>query len=929
MLNMKDFQQKFYWLLTLILALSWLPCIQAAYQIETFAGTGIPGYSGDGGLAMEAQIHHVRGLAVDRSGNLYIADVENHRVRKVDIITGIITTVAGGGNSGLGDGGNGKKAQLNMPIGVTVDDTGNLYILDFANYRVRKVDTNGMITTVVGNGIAGYSGDGESAEKAQINPVWGDVTVDSKGNLYIADRFNHCIRKVDSKSIITTIAGNGTQGYNGDGGIATDAQLNLPEDMTVDGDGNLYIADSYNHVIRKINTNGIITTIVGNGKQGYDGDNNPATEAELNLPVGVALDSLGNLYVTDFNNHRIRKVDQNGIITTIAGNGKKTYSGDGELATTASFDNPEHVALDINGTGTVLYVNDKHNFRIRKLEWTAIDTAIRLNLFLLSGLGILLSIAIYYVYLYRNPVVQTLSITPSQLLSTPLEQLPKSKRLLKRTHRLDTILANNDVPLLWLDKAIKFSTMSNGERCALLAKKLSARLQTGDDTGVFLLQLGKTFPLNLTNCLVYFPPVDLPAAEIIQLNQEKMSSQVTVVISLVPTQQAALRPEGENLANLWVVPNSRELTELLLSPQPINVFARLLASQLAVTTVSPYKTGGSIEKDSTFFGREKTLVQIINRELRNYLLIGGRKLGKSSLLKKIKRHYQNHPKVKCFYLSLNDDSLRKLNVTLGLAKNTTLFALLDKLTEVPTGKQYLILIDEADQFIRREIAEGYPTLNKFRSISEEGYCHFILAGFWNLYEAAVLDYHSPIGNFGESIIVGELERKACQQLITEPMALLGIHYAEKDLVAQIITATGQRANLVATVCDEMLKNLPSEQRILNAEDVAKALHSKAIQQTLAGWRQLSDDKQSASLDRIIVYATIEAGEFTLTNVMTVLNAHEYVYTTEQLNQSLERLELAYIIRHDKNHYSYCVPLFREMLLESEAGTLLEQEFKQA
>jgi hypothetical protein len=133
---------------------------------------------------------------------------------------------------------------------------------------------------------------------------------------------------IDSNSIITTIAGNGTQGYSGDAGFATNAQLNLPEDITVDENGNLYIADSYNHVIRKVNTDGIITTIVGNGKQGYDGDNNPAMEAELNLPVGVALDSLGNLYITDFNNHRIRKIDQNGIITTIAGNGKKTYGGD-------------------------------------------------------------------------------------------------------------------------------------------------------------------------------------------------------------------------------------------------------------------------------------------------------------------------------------------------------------------------------------------------------------------------------------------------------------------------------------------------------------------------------------------------------------------------------------------------------------------------
>jgi sugar lactone lactonase YvrE len=735
--------------------------------------------------------------------------------------------------------------------GWTLDSKDNLYIVDDGDARVLKVNaTTGIITAVAGNGTQGYSGDGGSATEAQIRPRYGDVAVDSDDNLYIADRDNDCIRKVDSTTgIITTIAGNGTEGYSGDGGFATAAQINHPEDVAIDNEGNIYIADTYNYVIRKVDTNGIITTVAGSGTKGHSKGGGIAVEAQLDLPTGILVDNTGIVYFSTIDN-RVFKLDNNGTLITIAGNTNHGFSGDGGLATEALLYFPEDIVL--NKTGTLMYINDKNNYRIRKLEWVAFDVGKQRNLLLLASVILLVGFGIvfFYLRLYRHPLVLALSTAPTQLLTVPLEQLFKTKLLLKYTGRLDTILQSNDVPISWLNNAIKFAKGPKADHCVLLAKRLCAVGQTTDDTDVFMLQLGKTFPLNLTNCLVYFPRVDLPAAEIIQLNQEKMSSQVTVVISLVPTQQADLRPEGENLANLWVVPNSRELTELLLSPQPINVFARLLASQLAVTTVSPYKTGGSIEKDSTFFGREKILVQIINRELRNYLLIGGRKLGKSSLLKKIERHYQNHPKVKCFYLSLNDDSLRKLNVTLGLAKNTTLFALLDKLTEVPPGNQYLILIDEADQFIQREIAEGYPTLNKFRSVSEEGHCHFILAGFWNLYEAAVLDYHSPISNFGESIIVGALEREACQQLTTEPMALLGIHYAQEDLVAQIITATGQRVNLVAIVCDEMLKNLPSERRILNAEDVAKALHSWAIQQTLAGWRQLSDDKQAASLDSV-------------------------------------------------------------------------------
>ncbi|OAD20413.1 ATPase AAA [Candidatus Thiomargarita nelsonii] len=394
------------------------------------------------------------------------------------------------------------------------------------------------------------------------------------------------------------------------------------------------------------------------------------------------------------------------------------------------------------------------------------------------------------------------------------------------------------------------------------------------------------------------------------------------------TQQGALRPEGENRANQWVVPNNRELTTLLLSPKPIEVFAHLLASQMEVTNLSPYQTGAGVIKDSAFFGREKILKQVINRDPMNYLFIGGRQLGKSSLLKKIERHYRNHPKVACFYLSLKDDRcLEKLKRILGLAKDAPWSALFDKLVEIPTGERRLILIDEADQFIRREIAEAYPTLSKFRSVSEEGCCHFILAGFWDLYEAAVLDYQSPIVNFGESIIVGALETKACRDLATEPMARLGIRYASEDLVEQIITATGQRANFVAIVCNEMLQNLPSDRRVLNQEDVTRALHSEAMEQALGAWRQLSADEQAARLNRIIVWATVESGEFCLSDVIGVLNKHDYVYTTEQLNQSLKRLELAYIIRREKSRYRYCVPLFREWLLEQEVGALLEQEFK--
>ncbi len=895
-----------------------LHCLSAhaQYQIETIIGNGHQGYSGDGGKASEAQITHAHALAVDRDGNLYLADTENHRVRKVDIKTGIITTVAGGGEFEPSDGKKAIEVQLNMPNGVAIDDkAGHLFILDQANYRVYKVDTEGIITIVAGNGFSGYRGG--LARKAQISPYLGAISVDSNGKLYIADRLNHCIRKINGQTI-TTVAGICTQeGYTGDGELATTAKLSEPADVKVDKEGNLYIADTHNHVIRKVDTKGIITTIAGNGKNGYGGDGKYATAAKLNEPTGIALDNRGNLYIADFKNNRIRQLNQKtGIITTIAGNGAQEFNGDGGFAKEASFNLPE--ALHFNRTGTVLYVSDKFNYRVRKLKWVPPPNLISILLLLLPllGLALLLGIAFYYYRLYHHPIVQTLSADTSQLLTIPLEQLAQAKSLLKATHRLDTVLANNEVPTEWIDKAINFATMPNLERSTLLANRLSSSVEPVTDD-IFKLDLNDEFPFRLTSCLLYFPPADLPAQDVImQLKRNEMNSQVTIVIST-----RVLKGE-----NQWVVPNQRELTTLLLSPKPIEVFAHLLASQMEVTHLSPYQTAAGVSKDCAFFGREKILKQVINRDPMNYLFIGGRQLGKSSLLKKIERHYRNHPKVACFYLSLRDDKcLDKLNIMLGLAKDAPWSALFDKLVEIPKGERRLILIDEADRFIRREIAEDYPTLSKFRSVS--GCCHFILAGFWDLYEAAVLDYQSPIVNFGESIIVGALESKACRDLATDPMARLGIRYASEDLVEQIITATGQRANFVAIVCDEMLQNLPPDRRELNEQDVTRALHSEAMEQALSAWRQLSGaDEQAARLNRIIVWATVELGEFGLTDVIEVLNKHEYVYTTEQLNQSLKRLELAYIIRRENSRYRYCVPLFREWLGQ-DVGALLEQEFK--
>ena len=285
-----------------------------------------------------------------------------------------ISTVAGNGTYGFsGDGGAATAAQFLFPNGVATDAAGNLYIADFGNHRIRKVSANGIITTIAGTGTYGFSGDGGVATSAQLYEPSG-VATDAAGNLYIADFGNNRIRKVSDNGIITTIAGTGTSGFSGDGGVATSAELNFPIGVATDAAGNLYIADTGNNRIRKVSAKGIITTIAGTGTYGFTGDGGVATSAELYEPNLVATDAAGNLYIADSCNNRIRKVSDNGIITTIAGTGVfGKFSGDGGGATSAHLYEPISVATDAAGN---LYIADTFNKRIRKVSAYGIITTI-------------------------------------------------------------------------------------------------------------------------------------------------------------------------------------------------------------------------------------------------------------------------------------------------------------------------------------------------------------------------------------------------------------------------------------------------------------------------------------------------------------------------------------------------------------------------
>jgi len=343
------------------------PLFSNAQIITTVAGDGNQGYSGDGGQATAAELNYPCSLTVDKLGNFYIADENNNCIRKV-APSGIITTYAGIGVLAFsGDGGPATAAEIAAPAGVCSDTSGNIYIADYYNNRIRRVNTSGIINTIAGDGHGGYSGDGGPATLAELNYPVG-VAVDVSGNVYIADYNNYRIRMVNTSGTISTIAGNGYAGFYGDGGPATAAEI-MTSGVSVDKNGDLFITD-YGR-IRKV-TSGVISLFAGNGAPGFSGDGGLATSAECELnipgpsaPINEVEYASGNVFIADKRNNRIRIVNASGIIGTFAVNGIQSYSGDGGVATSAEIGSPSGVAMDSYGN---LFIADTYNNRIRKVS---------------------------------------------------------------------------------------------------------------------------------------------------------------------------------------------------------------------------------------------------------------------------------------------------------------------------------------------------------------------------------------------------------------------------------------------------------------------------------------------------------------------------------------------------------------------------------
>lgn len=535
--------------------------------------------------------------------------------------------------------------------------------------------------------------------------------------------------------------------------------------------------------------------------------------------------------------------------------------------------------------------------------------------------------------LFRHPLIAPIQRSPRRLLRMPVDQLSRIDRLLRGTLRRRAVLSAARVRDDDWHEALQLARADAAARDRRFAARVTALGQPSTGWSlpgaVFAWRFPVELPIALERCLAYFPSPD-SGGEVLVRHLRQCQTGLDVMLVFVPDADAepALRAYCADRANPFVAIDRETQTEWLLGGDAVAVLLRALARQLRATRVSPYQTRGGVSRPSSFFGREQMLARVIQREPGNFLVVGGRQLGKTSLLKAIERRLRDHPQVRCHYVVLRDERLApRLAAIAEVAPDADLESAVTALRDRAGGRRLMILIDEADPFFRADAAGHYAQLSTLRALSEEGQVHFMLAGFWDLYAAALLDYQSPLRNFGELLVVGGLEPEACRELATVPMASLGLRYADPALVDRIVGQCGQRANLIAIVCHECLEGLTPGETVIESRHVDLALRSQAALDALAGWSRLSSDPDDSACDRVIVHACALQGPRSLRELAELAGAGGATIGVDRLKTSLARLQLAFVLRADDERYGFAVPLFERQFERGELPLLLQQDLE--
>jgi len=567
--------------------------------------------------------------------------------------------------------------------------------------------------------------------------------------------------------------------------------------------------------------------------------------------------------------------------------------------------------------------------RFKKIDIFSFLFTITISFFLLKGifsgfnansndaLSLYIMFFIYYKR-YKNPTVTKLAKEPKALLTLSESQLKEAKQKLETINRLESTLKEAEVSQEQFEKTLEFYESQEEQKAQLFAQHIEAK-ECKKEGEFYRIKMSEDFRLDaLKSFLLY---ISDESSSKIEKEVTALNDKVFVLAN--EEQQNAVAKLAHDKTNRVITPRVEELTELMLSDEPQDKFVKILSNCLLAKDVSPYQLNGDVKSESNFFGRVEILREIISNDEVNYLIVGARQLGKSSILKALERRYAKSAKVVCYSFTLDESGelLPSMAESLGLEKSATLEQIVLAIKE--QEKRPIFLIDEADMFVKHEKERGYLITSVLRKLSQEGEATFVMAGFWTLYEYVTLDYQSPLKNFGKLITLGGLEEEACQQLMVEPMKRIGISYESEQLVEETVKRCGYRANYIATVCDVVLRKL--EGSVIEKDAVEDALESEAIDKMLKGWGSLSANREANRLDRLIVYLTLEKESFRLGDVVEGLEKYGLNIDIERVNESLDRLVLGYVLGKHKGNYAYQIPLLKERILEDDLDYLIDGE----
>lgn len=548
--------------------------------------------------------------------------------------------------------------------------------------------------------------------------------------------------------------------------------------------------------------------------------------------------------------------------------------------------------------------------------------------------------------LQSDPDLKAILENPQHLFNVSLERLEVIIRLLSKIRMLNKVLDKCNCNEKTLRQAISFTRRHPDTifYFNILQERIGREIHQNriisEDNSVpfYELVLHPDFPLPFHSMNVYVLPFNFKAEEINKISDAVVNKLgcIHLIITTNKMLQEALDEYRFDRTINVIIPTLSELTQLLLSPTPLKVLTAICANQLHIAHISPYQTEAGVHREMNFFGRGSILRRIMTPPINNYIVCGGRQLGKSSILKAVERHYRKHNSVKCYYIILSGniesaerDLVSDFANVLELDKNLSFDDLIYFLKQ-PRKFTYVFLIDEIDTFICHDRLNGYRVVRHFLNLSQTGKCFFIFAGFWELYTSTFLEALSPLKNFGEFIQIAGLEEGASYELSTIPLTWLGIEYEDKELPFQLINLVGRRANLITSMCHEVLQLIPSNVYKIEEKDIRRASNSSIINSKISmSWGRLVNNIIDAQLDRMIVYMCLKSEERLNNNdIRKALGKYkEYHYIFPQFERALKRLELAYIIkRHlDDNRYDFCVPLFAKQLREIPIDEIIELE----